>query len=135
MTVTVSLLKKTRQQCIVKFVGTGIGNVTYLDLKMPDDTMDMGNIQMNITNLVWSSSDAVATPIIVSRPYLGANTHILHGNDNWGLTQNYSISDTQNTNANISVAFPSPAGGTLYMMIHKPAGFIAPDQQNNYTAE
>ena len=43
-----TILKKTRQQAVAKVIGTGQANINYLDLKLPDETIDNGNIVINI---------------------------------------------------------------------------------------
>lgn len=123
MAVTTTVLKNVRQQAVVKMIGDGQANVTYYTLKLSDDTLDIGNIQMNITGLVWSTNGS--TPIVISRN--GNIVMYLHGSDNWALSQTFGISETVNNNANISVALP--ANALMYLTISKPAGFIEPNQQ------
>jgi hypothetical protein len=131
MAVTTTILKKTRHQVIVKFVGDGQGNLTHLDAKLPEETLDLGNISMPITQLAWSSSDASFGPIYIKRPYTAvANTHILHSADNWSLAQAYGISDTSNASSIINVMMPA-GGATMYLTISKPGGFASPDLQAN----
>lgn len=131
MAVTTTILKNTRQQTIVKFVGDGQANLTYLDAKLSDDTMDMGNISMPITQLAWSATDSSVSPIYIKRPFSAvANTYVLHGVDNWSLAQAYGISDSSNASSNICVILPA-SGATLFLTISKPNGFIAPDLQSN----
>ena len=129
MAVTKTILKKVRQQASVKLIGDGQVNITSLDLKLSDDTLDQANVRMNITGMMWTTPGP--NPIIVSRD----NTVVmyLNGNDNWSMTQMFGISDTANNSANISVAMP--ANSLIYFSISKPAGFIEPNQQNNYTNE
>jgi hypothetical protein len=131
MAVTTTILKNTRQQTIVKFVGDGQANLTYLDAMYAGDVMDMPNISMPITQLAWSTSDANFNPIYIKRPFTAtANTHILHSADNWSLAQAYGIADTSNASSNINVILPA-GGATLYLTISKPGGFVAPDLQAN----
>ena len=84
---------------------------------------------MNITGMMWTTPGP--NPIVVSRD--GTVVMYLNGNDNWSMTQMFGISDTANNSANISVAMP--ANSLIYFAISKPAGFIEPNQQNNYTNE
>lgn len=123
MPVVRTLLKKVRQQAIVKMVGNGSSTITSLDLKLTDETVDQPNVQMNIAGMMWSAPDAL--PIVVSRG--GSDTMYLNGNDNWSLTQMFGFSDTSNTNSNITVTLP--ANSTIYLHLSKPAGFIEPNQQ------
>jgi hypothetical protein len=131
MAVVVTTIKKTRQQATFKFVGDGAANVTYFSAKLPDETIDMPNISMPITAIVWSSSDAAFNPIYVKRDYWQAsNVYVLHSADNWALSQVYGAGDYQNASSNISIILPS-GGATLFLTIGKPAGFIEPNLQAN----
>jgi hypothetical protein len=123
MPVTKTVLKKVRQQASVKLIGDGQANITTFDLKLADETLDNGNVAMNITGMVWSTPGA--TPIVITRN--GNVTQYLSGNDNWSLTQMFGISDTVANSANISIAMP--ANSLLYLSITKASGFIEPNQQ------
>ena len=123
MPVTRTVLKKVRQQAVVKLIGDGQANITSLDLKLSDETVDQPNVQMNITGMMWSTSGA--SPVVVSRN--GIAILYLNGNDNWSMTQMLGFADTSNTNSNISIAMP--ANSLVYLHLSKPAGFIEPDQQ------
>jgi hypothetical protein len=129
MPVIKTILKKVRQQASVKLIGDGQANITSFDLKLSDDTLDQANVRMNITGMMWTTPGP--NPIVVSRD--GTVVMYLNGNDNWSMTQMFGISDTANNNANIAVAMP--ANSLIYLTISKPAGFIEPNQQNNYTNE
>jgi hypothetical protein len=129
MAVTKTILKKVRQQASVKLIGDGTATISYYDLSVANDTIDVPNIQMNITGMMWTTPGP--NPIVVSRN--GTVVMYLNGNDNWSMTQMFGISDTANNSANIAVAMP--ANSLIYLTISKPAGFIEPNQQNNYTNE
>ena len=132
MTVTTTILKNTHQQTIIKFVGDGSANVNLVDLAVANNTIDVqANLRVPITQLTWSVSDSPFNPVIIKRPAnTGPNIFILHGTDNWGLAQEYGISDSTNASSNINVILP-PGGGTLFMTLSKPAGFTAQDLQAN----
>jgi len=131
MAVTVTTIKKTRQQAVFKFVGDGVANISYLTARLADETLDLPNISMPITNLVWSASDATANPIYIKRDFFStSNSYILHNSDNWALSQVYGAGDYSLANANISVTLPS-TGATLLLTVSKPAGFIEPNLQAN----
>lgn len=129
-----TILKKTRQQAVAKVIGVGQANINYLDLKLPDETMDLGNLVINITGMVWTSEGASGSPITVKRtvgwPTIGEEVLTLYGNDNWSLNQMLGIVDTANNNGNIHVVMPA-GGGTMYMTLSKPSGFIEPNFQAN----
>jgi hypothetical protein len=129
-----TILKKTRQQAVAKVIGTGQANINYLDLKLPDETIDNGNIVINITGILWTSEGASGSPITVKRtvgwPTIGEEILTLYGNDNWSLNQMLGIVDTANNNGNIHVVMPA-GGGTMYMTLSKPSGFIEPNFQAN----
>ena len=70
MAVTKTVLKKVRQQAVVKFVGDGTSNVDLdTDLKLADETfLGYANTNVTITGMVWSATDSVANPILIKRP-------------------------------------------------------------------
>jgi hypothetical protein len=129
-----TILKKTRQQAVAKVIGVGQANITYYDLKLPDETLDLGNLVINITGVLWTSEGASGSPITVKRtvgwPTIGEEILTLYGNDNWSLNQMLGIVDTANNNGNIHVVMPA-GGGTMYMTLSKPSGFIEPNFQAN----
>lgn len=129
MAATVTILKKVRQQAIVKVIGDGVANVDIKTLALADETFAdyTGNANVTINSVLWSSTDANA-PILVKRPYNGANVMILHGNDNWSLSQMMGFVESTNSTANISVTMPG-SGGTLYLGLTKNNGFTEPNQQ------
>lgn len=130
MPVTVSVLKKVRQQAIVKFIGDGTGTLDIKDLAMSDETFAdyTGNANVTINSVLWSSSDQ-ASPILIKRPASGANVMILHGNDNWSMTQMIGFVEAANSTSNVSVTIPA-TGGTVYLGLTKKNGFTEPNQQN-----
>lgn len=130
MAVTKTVLKKVRQQAVVKFVGDGTANVDLdTDLKLADETfLGYANTNVTITGMVWSATDSAANPILIKRPFTGANTAVLFGNDNWSLSQMFGFVDTSNSSSNIQITLP-PAGGTLYLTVTKNNGYREPNQQ------
>jgi hypothetical protein len=123
MPVIRTVLKKVRQQAVVKFIGDGSSTITSLDLKLSDETVDQPNVQMNITGAMWSCPGTL--PIVVTRD--GSTVMLLNGNDNWSMTQMLGFADTANTSANITIGLP--ANSMVYLHLSKPAGFIEPNQQ------
>jgi len=128
MAITKTIIKKVRQQAIVKFVGDGTANVNLIaDLKLDDETpLDPANVKVNINSIYFSASDSSANPITINRD--GSNILILNGNDNWFFSQASGFSDTSNASANVVVTIPSP-GGTVILGLTKEKGFVEPDQQ------
>lgn len=129
MPVTISILKKVRQQAIVKFIGDGTGTLDIKDLSLADETFAgyTGGANVTINSALWSSTDANA-PILIKRPLNGSNVMILHGNDNWSLSQMMGFVDSSNSSANVSVTIPG-GGGILYLGLTKNNGFTEPNQQ------
>ena len=116
MAVTKTIVKKVRQQAVVKFVGDGQANIDLdADLKVSDETfLGYANANVMITGMVWSTSGT--TPITIKRPATGSNVIILYGTDNWSLNQSFGFYDTNNTNANINITMPAD-GGTMYLTL------------------
>jgi hypothetical protein len=131
MAVTKTVLKKVRQQAVVKFVGDGTANVDLdTDLKLADETfLGYANTNVTITGMVWSVTDSIAAPVVIKRPYTAtANTAMLFGNDNWSLTQMFGFVDSANASSNIQIQMPA-TGGTLYLTVTKNNGYQEPNQQ------
>lgn len=129
MPVTVTILKKVRQQAVVKFIGDGTGTLDIKNLALADETFAdyTGNANVTINSVLWSSSDQNA-PILIKRPENGANVMILHGNDNWSMSQMIGFVETSNSTSNVSVELPG-VGGTVYLGLTKNNGFTEPNQQ------
>jgi hypothetical protein len=130
MAVTKTILKKARQQAVVKFVGDGQANIDLnIDLVMSDETfLGYSNCNVTINSVIYTSSDAASNPILIKRPSTGANVLILSGTDNWMLSQNYGFTDSTNTQSNINIVLP-PAGGTLILGVTKKNGYQEPNEQ------
>jgi len=129
MPVTVTILKKVRQQAVVKFIGDGTGTLVFKNLALADETFAdyTGNANVTINSVLWTSSDQNA-PILIKRPASGANVMILHGNDNWSMSQMIGFVETSNSTSNVSVVLPG-VGGTVYLGLTKNNGFTEPNQQ------
>lgn len=129
MAVTITIVKKVRQQAIVKFIGDGVGTLDLKDLALVDESFAgyTGGANITINSALWSSTDANA-PILIKRPLSGANVMILHGNDNWSLSQMMGFVDAANSTSNVSVTLPG-SGGTLYLGLTKNNGYTEPNQQ------
>jgi len=125
MAVTKTIVKRVRQQAVIKFVGSGQANVDLnADLKTSDETfLGYANANVMITGMIWTSNPG---PILIKRPDTGANVMILYGNDNWSLNQSFGFYDTNNTNANINITMPNE-GGMLYLTVSKKSGYKEPD--------
>ena len=130
MAVTKTILKKARQQAVIKFVGDGQANVDLnVDLTMSDETfLWYSNCNVTINSVIYTSSDAVINPILIKRPSTGANVLILSGAYNWMLSQNYGFTDSTNTQSNINIVLP-PTGGTLILGVTKKNGYQEPNEQ------
>jgi hypothetical protein len=126
MPITKTIIKKVRQQAVVKFVGDGTANVDLIaDLKLSDETpLDPANIRVNINSLYFNTESG---PISIKRNT--SNVYVLYGSDNWFFTQQTGFSDTSNNSANVVVTIPAP-GGTVILGLTKERGFVEPDQQN-----
>lgn len=126
MPITKTVLKKVRQQAIVKLVGDGTATIDLnADLKLADETFKgYANTNVNINSIVWSVPDTA--PTLIQRN--GSNVLILVGNDNWSFTQMLGFSDSSNNTANISVTIPG-SGGTVILGLTKAEGFAPPNDQ------
>jgi len=126
MPVTKTILKRVRQQAIVKLVGDGSATIDLnADLKLADETFKgYANANVNINSIMWSVPDSA--PTLVQRN--NSNVMILVGNDNWSMTQMLGFSEISNNTANITVTIPG-FGGTVYLGLTKADGYTLPNDQ------
>lgn len=126
MPITKTILKKVRQQAIIKLIGDGTATIDInADLKLADETFKgYANANVNINSIVWSVPDTA--PTLIQRN--SSNVLILVGNDNWSFTQMLGFSDSSNNTANISVTIPG-SGGTVILGLTKAEGFAPPNDQ------
>ena len=127
MAITKTILKKVRQQAVVKFVGDGTANVDCnVDVRLSDETfIGYGNANLNINTIYYNQSNTL-TPITITRS--GTVLFQLFGNDQWLLSQQSGIVDNTSNGANIVVTSPSP-GGTVILGLTKAGGYTPPDLQ------
>lgn len=123
MPVVKTVLKKVRQQAVVKLVGDGSAEITSLDLKLADENVDQPNVKVNLGGVMWTAPGP--NPIVITRD--GTVTQYLNGNDNWSMSQMFGFPDSANNSANISVALP--ANSMVYLHLTKADGFDEPNQQ------
>jgi len=121
---TKTVIKKTRQQAIVKLVGTGSYTITPVDIKLADETLaSNGNVTMNINSVIYSLVGATASTVA-----RGATTVMeLTGNDNWSFSQMMGFVENESNSSNITVTLNG--GGMIYMGITKSDGFKEPNNQ------
>lgn len=130
MPVTTTYLKVVRGQAVVKVVGDSATATIDIgsNIKLADETFaGYGSANVTINSVLWSSTD-VNAPILIKRPANGANVMILHGNDNWSLSQMMGFVDSSNSTANIAITMPA-GGGTVYLGLSKVDGYTPPNQQ------
>lgn len=134
MAITKTTLQNVRQQSVIKFIndaGAAQANLTLLELKMSDETLDQANSQVNIQTVIYSCTDATAGPIVIARgptPFTSANVMYLHGGSgSLELDQGAGFHDQSNASANITVLMPPQS--MMYLVLGKSAGFLEPNQQ------
>ncbi len=127
MAITKTVLKKVRQQAVVRFIGDGTANIdSNADVALSDETFEgYANVNVNINAIIFSNGSST-TPITISRN--GSIVLQLFGNDNWSFAQMNGFVLSDNNNANVSVTIPSP-GGTVILGLSKNKGYREPDQQ------
>jgi hypothetical protein len=133
MPVTTTILKNVRQQVVLKFIGGGYANVDLkTDLTRSDETfLGYANSNVTIKTVMWSATDAVASPILIQRGNTAAtatNVMILYGTADWELDQGAGFVDDVGANANITIQLPS-TGGVLYLVLGKTDGYQGPNLQ------
>jgi hypothetical protein len=135
MPVTTTILKNVRQQAVVKFIGSGTANIDLrADLTQAEETFQgFGNTNVTIKTVMWSTTDAVGTPILVQRGQnatSATNVMILYGGaSDWELDQGAGFVDNVGANSNVTVILP-PSGGMVYLVLGKTSGYLGPDFQS-----
>jgi hypothetical protein len=133
MAISKTPLQNVRQQSVIKLIneiGAATANITLLELKKDDETLDQANSQVNIQTVIYSASDSSAGPIVISRgptPFTSANVMFLHGSGSMELDQGAGFHDQSNASANITITMPGQS--LLYIVLGKAAGYIEPNQQ------
>ena len=131
MAVTKTILKNVRQQAVVKFIGNGYANVDLrADLTQSGETFQgFANTNVTIKTVMWSTSDASATPILIQRGVnatVATNVMILYGGaSTWDLAQESGFVDNVGADSNVTVFIP-PTGGMVYMVLGKTSGYLGP---------
>jgi len=126
MAITKVILKKVRQQAVIKLIGDGAATIDINeDVRVSDEVFKgYANANVNINSVMWSVPDTA--PTLIQRN--ASNVMLLYSNDNWSMTQQLGFVESSNNTANISVTIPTP-GGTVYLVLTKTAGFGEPQQQ------
>jgi hypothetical protein len=133
MAILKTSLQNVRQQSVIKLIndaGAAQANITLLELKKSDETLDQANSEVSIQTVIFSASDSGLGPIVIARgptPFTSANIMYLHGQGSMELDQGAGFHDQSNTSANITVLMPPYS--MLYLVLGKSAGFIEPNQQ------
>jgi len=131
MPVTKTILKNVRQQAVVKFIGSGYGNIDLrADLTQNSETFQgFANTNVTIKTVMWSTTDSVSSPILIQRGVnatVATNVMILYGGaSSWDLAQESGFVDNANADSNVTVFIP-PAGGMVYMVLGKTSGYLGP---------
>lgn len=128
MAISQRILKKVRQQAVVRFVGDGNANIDLADLALADEEFDRGNSRVTI-NTVFYSNGSSSAPIAISRS--GNVLLQLFDTDQWAMSAMHGVVEDTHADANINVVIPSP-GGTVILGLTKAEGYTPPDQQTLY---
>jgi len=127
MPITKTILKKVRQQSVIKLVGSGTSTIDLnSDLRLSDETfLGYSNANVNIHTILWTMSNSTSPVSIVRN---GVTVWELYGNDNWLLSQTMGVVDNANNSSNIQVTIPAP-GGSVVLGLTKATGYQTPNQQ------
>lgn len=126
MAIVKTIVKKTRQQAVVRFLSSisGTANITLADLALNDETVDNANAKVSISGCYFNT-DGIST---VSRN--GGNVLILPtGPADWDFAQAWGFRLDEGANANARIDVSMSGSGTLILVLSKYGGFASPDQQ------
>lgn len=127
MPITKTILKKTRQQAVVRFLSSisGAANVTLNELALSDETIDNANAKVAITGCYFNSDGTS----VISR----GSTNVLilpTGPADWDFTQSWGFRLDEEANANVQIDVDMAGSGTVILVLSKYGGFTPPDQQS-----
>ena len=137
---SVTILKNTRRQAVVKFLGTGSNTITLPNVRYAnaspvlypgtyvagtiDQVLDQPNSSVTINDIVYS----VGGNVEISREGTTIIT-LTDGQDAFSLSQYFGAVLAEKANANITVNFGA-SNGFVILSLTKGDGFIDPDRQN-----
>ena len=137
---SVTILKNTRRQAVVKFLGTGSNTITLPNVRYAnaspvlypgtytagtiDQILDQPNAILTINDVVYTANGTVN----ISREGTVVLT-LTEGQDSFSLSQYFGAVIAEKANANITVDFGA-SGGTVILSLTKGDGFNDPDRQN-----
>lgn len=120
-----TILKKTRQQAVVSYIGSGSSTVDLASLALYDETFDRNNSIVTIAQ-VWFNFVSAGTIERNSVAILSFGAGAL---DNWDLMQSGGFVLNQSANSNVVINMGA-SSGTCIVVLHKSAGFNEPDNQS-----
>jgi hypothetical protein len=118
------VLKKTRQQAVVKVVGSGPVTIPLSDFKLDDETLVAPKAAINY--MAWATPSAsIECHIVITRG--GLDIYDVSGNSEWNIAQFTGFVDTENSDSDITVDFRGDSGSII--MIFTKSGYKEPDTQ------
>ena len=117
------ILKKSRQQVVVKVLGQGQVTVPLSELKLDDETPILPKAA--ITFMYWNITPTSGYSINITRG--GSVIHYLTGGDNWNLSQGTGFVDNEFEDQDIIVDILND-NGTLILCLNK-SGYQEPETQ------
>lgn len=118
-----TILKKNRQQAVVKVLGQGQITIPLSELKLDDEILT--SPKAAITFMYWNIAPTNGFNINISRG--GQVIYYLTGGDNWNLSQGTGFVDDEFADQDILVDLIND-NGTLIMCLNK-SGYQEPETQ------
>lgn len=117
------ILKKNRQQAVVKVLGQGQVTIPLSDLRLDDETL--ASPEAAITFMYWNTAPTSGFNINITRG--GTVVYYLTGGDNWNLSQGTGFVDNEFADQDIVVDLIND-NGTLILCLNK-SGYQEPETQ------
>ena len=117
------ILKKNRQQVVVKVLGQGQITVPLSEFKLDDEVLVTP--KASITFMYWNIAPTAGYNINITRG--GEVVHYLTGGDNWNLSQGTGFVDDEYADQDIVVDLIND-NGTLILCLNK-SGYQEPETQ------
>lgn len=120
-----AILKKTRQQAVVKVVGSGPVTIPLSSFKLDDETLTTPKAAINF--LSWATPSASnECHLVITRG--GQDIYDVSGNSEWNFAQTTGFVDSEQSDQDVIVDFRGDSG-TIILIFTKSAGYQEPNTQ------
>lgn len=122
--ITKTILKNTRTETVVKFVGTGTMALTLAELKLADETFTVGEAAVEIRKIIVSAPPTQLTKITRN----AVDVQQIYGPVDWTFE---GMKDNEQNSKDFSVV--TAGDGTVLLTLRKSGGYSYPGRSSYLT--